>query len=395
MNANMNEQVSGMTVVQAFNRQGAAAAEFDEINTAYRDANLRSIKYEAIQDASIEMVASVCLASIVVSLGYRPVSFGTVVAFNAYLLMFFEPITALAQRYTLLQSAMAGAERIFGLLDVREPDAPRREDEASDASESSDVELEFDDATFEYKPGVPVLHDVTFSVRPGEKVALVGPTGAGKSTVVSLLLRLYDAQSGAVRVRGRDVRDYERWDLRRAFAVVPQDVYLFPGTVLTNIAIGDAVPDRERVESVLRRIDAYDLLVGRPGGLDANVEERGENFSSGERQLIAFARALYRDAPILILDEATASVDSDTEVRLQAALDELMRGRTSVVIAHRLSTIRAADRVMVFRRGRLVEQGSHEELLAMGGLYAKLHELHFGEHVAPPPALSGAAVETP
>lgn len=376
MNANMNEQVSGMAVVQAFCREEAAAAEFDAINRDYRRANIASIKWEAVQDAAVEMITSVCLASIVVSLGYRPVSFGTVVAFNAYLLMFFEPISALSQRYTLLQSAMAGAERVFGLLDLNEEDAPKAED-AEAPSVSGTAAFSFDHVGFEYNAGVHVLKDVTFTVRRGEKIAVVGPTGAGKTTLSALLLRLYDATEGTIRVEGQDVRGLERHALRKKFAVVPQDVFLFPGTIASNIAIGDLNPDRDRIEQALRRMDAYDLFLRREGGIDAQVVERGENFSAGERQLIAFARALYRDAPILVLDEATASVDSDTEARIQHALDELLRDRTALIIAHRLSTVRAADRILCFKRGNLVEQGTHQELLRKGGLYAKLHSLHF------------------
>ena len=373
MNATMNEQVSGMSVVQAFRQEEAAAREFDDINASYRDANIRSIKYEAMQDAAIEMVQAVCLASIVVSLGYREVSFGTIVAFNAYLFQFFEPLSALAQRYTLLQSAMAGAERVFGLLDEEAADAPK-----GSGAKAGDRQLaiELDHVDFEYKPRVPVLRDVSFDARRGEKVALVGPTGAGKSTVTALLLRLYDPEGGVVRVDGDDVMGLEREDLRGRFSVVPQDVFLFPGTIASNVAAGEE-PDDARVEEVLTRIGALDLFKSRPGGLHAEVGEHGGNFSAGERQLIAFARALYRDAPILILDEATASVDSDTEARLQHALEELMKGRTAIIIAHRLSTIRQADRIVSFHKGRVVEQGTHEQLLEAGGLYARLHELQF------------------
>ncbi len=375
MNATMNEQVAGMSVVQAFRREERAGEEFDEINTAYRDANLSSIKFEAMQDAAIEMITAVCLASIVVALGYHPVTFGTVVAFNAYVVQFFEPVSSLAMRYTLLQSAMAGAERIFGLFDSAgsEKDAPPCEASADGAA---DLAIELEHVNFGYKPGVPVLKDVSFGAKRGEKIALVGPTGAGKTTITSLVLRLYDVQEGVVRVDGKDVRGLDRADLRNRFAVVPQDVYLFPGSVLENVAAGQE-PDRERARKALERLGALDLFERREGGLDADIHEHGANFSAGERQLIAFARALYRDAPILILDEATANIDSDTEARLQRALEELLRGRTAIIIAHRLSTIRRTDRIAVFHKGRVVEQGSHDELLELGGLYAKLHELQF------------------
>ncbi len=387
MNATTNEQVSGMTVIQAFGRQSAAAREFDEVNAEYRDANNSAIKWDAIQDAAIDTVGAICLASIVVSLGYQPASFGTLVAFSAYLAAFFEPISALAQRYTLLQSAMAGAERVFGLLDAPDPDCPP-EQRGEPGDPAYDVELEH--VTFEYKPGVPVLRDLSFKVPRGEKVALVGPTGSGKTTITALLLRLYEIASGSVRVRGKDVQRYDREELRSLFAVVPQDVYLFPGTVLTNVAAG-AEPDRARVEEVLKRLGAYEVFARRELGLDTPVQEQGKNFSTGERQLIAFARAMYRDAPILILDEATASIDSDTESRLSLALAELLRGRTALVIAHRLSTVRAADRILVLQRGRLVEQGSHEQLIAQGGLYARLHELQFSRSETPSSRNLGAA----
>lgn len=383
MNATMGEQVAGMTVVQSYGQEAAAAREFDVINVAYRDANMRSIKYDAVQDAAIELVSAACLASVVVSLGYRGTSFGTVFAFAMYLRQFFEPISALAQRYTLMQSAMAGAERVFGLLDVTDRDCPPRQTSAAhqqavgaSVSASSVPAISVEHVSFEYKPNAPVLQDISFEVRRGEKVALVGATGSGKSTIASLLLRLYDPGQGVIRIQGDDVSSLERETLRSRFSVVPQDVFLFPGTVAQNIAAGEE-PDRARVTAALEQIGALDLFMQRPLGLDAVVQERGQNFSAGERQLIAFARALYREGSILILDEATASVDSNTEARLQRALERLLQARTAIIVAHRLSTIQFADRILVLNQGKIVEQGSHAQLLANKGYYARLHELHF------------------
>jgi len=374
MNAFLNEQVSGMAVVQAFGRERAASAEFDETNRAYRDANFRAIKFEASLDAAIEMVSSMCVALILVAAGMHASSVGLVVAFIAYIRQFFEPISNLSQRYTLLQSALTGAERVFELLESSEIDAssaaPAPEEGVVAGSGPSDMAFELAHVDFEYKKGVPVLHQVNLSVKKGEKIAIVGATGSGKTTIASLLLRLYEPSSGAIRVLGRDVRDYAPGKLRRNFAVVPQDVYLFPGTIATNVAVGEATPDPARVEAALDHVSGLDLFTRREGGIDAPVNERGANFSAGERQLIAFARALYKNPPILILDEATASVDSDTESRLQRALAVLMEGRTALIIAHRLSTIRAVDRIVVLSKGRVVEEGPHEELLAKNGLYA-------------------------
>ncbi len=395
LNAFLNEQVNGMSVVQAYGRENATAHEFDDINVAYRDANKRSIYYEALLDAAIEMVSTVCIASILwwsglQKLGMHAVTFPLVVTFTQYIKQFFEPISMLSQRYTIMQSAMSGAERVFQLLDEKELDAP--DDGTPRVKPTIDGHEEMvalDHVTFAYKPGSPVLRDVSFVARRGEKIALVGATGAGKTTVASLLLRLYEVAEGEVRVFGHDIRDYDARTIRSSFAVVPQDVFLFAGTVLSNLAMADLVPDRARAERALDKIGAREIFERR-GGLDAIVDERGANFSGGERQLLAFARALYRDAPILILDEATASVDSDTEARLQRALDAVMEGRTSIVIAHRLSTIRAADRIVVFHKGRVAETGTHDELMAKGGLYARLHRMQFAHERIEVDATAGA-----
>jgi len=390
LNAFLNEQVLGIAVVQAYAREAEMAREFDEVNDAYRDANKRSIYYEALLDAAIEMVGTVCIASVLWWAGFQrasahAVTFGMLVTFSGYIRQFFEPISTLSQRYTVLQSAMSGAERIFQLLD--ETELEKDEPIAAGAPGPADESFALDHVVFGYKPGVPVLRDVSLVAKKGEKIALVGATGAGKTTVASLLQRLYEVGEGTTRVMGRDVRAWSRAELRRQFSVVPQDVVLFAGTILSNVALSDVTPDRARALAAFERIGAADLFRARAARdgereqgdafLDAPVDERGSNFSAGERQLLSFARAVYVDAPILVLDEATASVDSETEARLQRALAAVMEDRTALVIAHRLSTVRAVDRIVVFHRGKVVEQGPHEELVAKGGVYAKLYEMQF------------------
>lgn len=392
LNAYLAEQVQGIAVVQAFGREAECAAEYAKINAAHRDANRRAILYDALLYSVVESVSAVTVAIV---LWYAAVRFaglpaaettawvGTVVAFYEYIRRFFVPIRDLSQKYTIVQSSLAAAERIFGLLDRDELDAPAMPEVPPRPVHDADVAIAFDDVTFGYRDGTPVLSGVSFVAKRGEKIAIVGATGAGKTTVTALLLRLHDVWSGSVTVDGEDVRGLPVSALRRRFGVVSQDVFLFAGTVVDNVAVGDAEPDRAKVEACLRQVGAWDLVERREGGLDARVDERGLNWSAGERQLLAFARALYVDRPILILDEATASVDSETEARLQKAVERVLAARTSIVIAHRLSTIREADRILVFHKGQIVERGTHQELMRRGGVYARLHSLQFETDSAP------------
>ncbi|MDD9972337.1 MAG: ABC transporter ATP-binding protein [Myxococcales bacterium] len=390
LNAYLSEQVQGVQVVQAFGREDVSAEEYRIINDAHRLANYSAIRYDAMLYSLVETCSISCVALVLFYAGVKAgaiddqgraaLYLGTVVAFYQYIQQFFVPIRDLSTKYTIIQSALAAAERVFGFLDTDDVDR----DSAHDMLEpdpSADPLIALERVHLEYRPGEPVLRDVSLRVGRGEHVAIVGATGAGKTSTISLLLRFYEISKGSVRVGGHDIRTMERDRLRSMFAVVPQDVFLFQGTVGENVAMGPVV-DREGVERALARVGALDLLATR-GGMDATVGERGGNFSAGERQLIAFARALYRDAPVLILDEATANIDSETEARLQQAVATLIRGRTAIVIAHRLSTIRQADRIAVFHHGAIVEEGTHDELLEKGQVYAHLHQLQFDAEDAP------------
>jgi ATP-binding cassette subfamily B protein len=405
LNAYVAEQVQGIAIVQAFGREDACLAEYEEINAAHRDANYRSIRYDALLYSIVESIAAVTVAIVlwyaavhVAGLGEgtgdslaAAAYVGTVVAFYEYVQRFFVPIRELSTKYTILQSSLAAAERIFAMLDLKDDDAPEGIAVAPYAPPAADAAIELRDVTFAYRKGHPVLHGVNLVVKRGERVAIVGPTGSGKTTLTALALRLYDVEEGHVPVDGKDVRELPRRALRSRFACVPQDVFLYNDTVLANVAALDPHPDVARVEDALRKVGLWERLEAR-GGTSARIDERGANLSAGERQLVAFARAMYLDRPFLVLDEATAHVDSESEARLGEAAEAVLRGRTAIVIAHRLSTIRTVDRIVVVHRGHIVEEGRHEELLARDGLYARLYKLQLagGEEAETHPSEAAA-----
>jgi len=378
LNIELQENVSGMRIVQLFVRERETMDRFGETNRRHEEAQLRGVRYDSIFSALAELIGSSTLAAIIWAGGWGIlegwVTFGTLVAFIEYAAKCFRPVQELSQRYTVMQSAMAAGERIFDLLDtpvtIRSPQNPRR------IRGRLKGEIVFDDVTFGYDPDQPVLHNVSFRIAPGERVGVVGWTGSGKSTLIRLLVRLYDIQSGRILVDGADIREYDLAELRRSIGVVLQDQFLFAGTVESNISLGDSRVTRDQVRAAAEAVRVHRLIEQLPGGYDEKVRERGNNFSTGEKQLFSFARAIAFDPAVLVLDEATASVDPETERQIQRALAAVMSGRTSILIAHRLATVHDADRILVLHHGRLIEQGPHEELIGRpDGVYRKLYTL--------------------
>ncbi|HWR16490.1 MAG TPA: ABC transporter ATP-binding protein [Terriglobales bacterium] len=407
INSYLQEHVSGMMVLQLFNREQKAYNKFEDINRAHMLAFKDAIMAYAVYYPIVEILSSVAIAFVIFFGGHQVLreatTLGVLVAFIQYAQRFFRPIQDLSEKYNILQSAMASSERIFKLLDtpaeVTSPEHPQKVEGPG--------RIEFDHVWFAYrtipaedeakkngdkpvpitdgKPGDPdwILRDVSFTVEPGENVAIVGHTGAGKTTIISLLMRFYDVQKGAIRLDGVDIRKMELSDLRRRISVVLQDPFLFTGTIEQNIRLGSDWISDQMLQDAAEEVNIAEFIRSLPNGYKEPVNERGTTLSTGQKQLISFARALAHNPRILILDEATSSVDTETEMRVREALTKLVEGRTSVVIAHRLSTIQRADKIIVMHKGRVREMGSHQQLLAQRGIYYKLYQLQYKDQELP------------
>ena len=378
VNATLQENITGMRVIQSLAREERNRDEFDELNAYNRDTNLEASRIAALILPLVEVVAAMAIAitvlygGVLVSQGSLKV--GVLVAFTLYINRFFDPIREISQQYSQLQRAGVAAERIFQILET-----PVEIKDKPGAEELPQIhgEVEFRDVTFGYNRDLPVLRDFNLHMKAGQTVAIVGPTGAGKSTIAGLLARFYDIQQGSVLVDGHDVRDVTQHSLRSQIGVVLQEPFLFTGTIRDNIRYGRLEAADEEVAEAARAVGVHDLITQLPEGYNTLIRERGRNLSVGQRQLISFARALLADPRILILDEATANIDTFTELLVQQALKRLLHGRTALVIAHRLSTIKGADNIVVLQGGRIVEQGTHAELLQRNGIYASLYAMGF------------------
>lgn len=386
INAYLQESITGISIVQLFAREEKVSFEFDELNAAHRDANHRSNLYEAALFSIVEGVSNISIAGILwygahlvtgdeissMSPVSQAISFGTLVAFMEYINKFFIPVRDFSTKYAVMQSAFAAAEKVFAVLELKPavttPAAPV-------TAEANTGSIEFRNVCFSYIPGEPVLRDISFLLKGGEHLAIVGATGSGKTTVTKLIARFYDVESGSILVDGIDVRDWDLRELRSRIVTVLQDVFLFGGTIEDNVSLHAEDITTQEVTDAIRAVGAESFVQRLPSQLREPVRERGNNFSSGQRQLISFARALAYKPKILVLDEATSSVDPETEELIQEAVTTLQEGRSSLVIAHRLSTIEKADRILVLHHGELREQGPHAELMIEDGLYAKLYRL--------------------
>ncbi|MNX71527.1 putative ABC transporter ATP-binding protein [compost metagenome] len=390
--ADLQEEIEGVRESQAFNRTEANITRFRARNAQNRDANISATAVSAAFSPAIELLAALTTA-VVIGYGsylalHGTISVGMVASFLLYTQQFFRPIQLATQVAAQAQSAMAGAERIYAILDAapETPDAPH-------AVALGEVQgrIAFEDVSFGYEAGRPVLANVSFTLEPGQTVALVGPTGAGKTTIAGLIPRFYDVSAGRVTLDGTDLRMLSRAELRREIAVVPQEAFLFSGTVAENLAFGRPDAEQEEIERVSREVGAHDFIMGLSEGYQTRLGHGGAQLSQGQRQLLSIARAVLSERPILILDEATSHVDTKTEATIQAALDRLLAGRTSLVIAHRLSTIRHADQILVIAGGSIAERGTHAELMALGGRYADLYRTQFGERAPEAADMSSSA----
>ena len=374
VNAGLQENISGVRAVQSMNREDANIRSFGVANSENLGANLEAGKMQAALFPAVEILSALALALVIFYGGSRvldnAIEVGVLIAFALYIQRFFEPVMNLTMQYGSLQRAMASGSRIFELMDV-EPEVVDGPGSSTTVAATGDVR--FEGVDFQYLEGDPILRDISFHVPAGHKVALVGPTGAGKTTLLSLLMRFYDVTKGRVLLDGVDVRDITLDSLSRQISIVPQEPYLFSGTIRENIRYNRVEATDEEVVRAAKAVGAHDFIENLEKGYDNPLQERGGNLSVGQRQLISFARALVADSRVLLLDEATANVDTYTEMLIQKALDELLRGRTAIIIAHRLSTIRNADQIVVLDQGRVREMGRHHDLLAKGGLYAQLH----------------------
>ena len=391
LNAFVQEHITGMQIVQSFAAEDREFDKFKKINREHRNANINAIFAYSIFFPLVEIVLAISTGLLVWWVARETLHLspdesrdltGKITSFYLYLNLLFRPLRVIADKFNVLQMGMIASERVFKVLDNNDTTPVPENAELIKSSEKVKGSLEFDKVWFAYNEPNYVLKNVSFSINAGETIAIVGHTGSGKTTIISLLNRLYHIQKGAIKIDNININDYDLDVLRKNIGVVLQDVFLFSGTVMDNITLRNADIPREKVIEAAKLIDMHDFIMELPGGYDYNVMERGATLSLGQRQLLSFIRALLYNPSILILDEATSSVDTESEMLIQHAIDTLIQGRTSIVIAHRLSTIRKANKIIVLDKGEIKEMGTHEQLLEKGGFYAKLHEMQFAKHVA-------------